>query len=244
MFKTTAKICLGLFLFGAAAAHAHMASDAQLCEQLLLRGKIYEGLVDEAADFEAELVQLESSSRGRALHDAQVLRGDFDVYIEELLEQRRSPREMITAFADLIVRERDLRAKLIPTLVQAPSPEITILDLSENPSALVADKPVATGNASSFIRNVTFSANVIADFWELAVAQQAKFLHAIFIGVVAPVGKTGVVRLSKNAVEVKTFVSGARLFGCLSDGKLTILKLDAEHVKPGASLGKYAALCK
>src|SRR5437868_19197 len=105
MFKTTAKICLGVTLFIAVEASAHMSLDAQVCEQGLVKANIFEGLVDEAADLEAELIHLERSSRGRALHDAQVLRADFELYIEELLEQRRPAREMISAFSNFIVRE-------------------------------------------------------------------------------------------------------------------------------------------
>jgi hypothetical protein len=238
-------VAFGIFIWGLNSyAHTSLRS---ACESLLEAVQAHDTLVEEAVDFEVQLEDLEASIGGKGLREAQTLRADFNMYVEDLLERKRSLPELLGLFAQISVREHALRTSLNPPedyRVEPGTP--TILEFAEKPEALIADVPLATGNEKSFIRFVTFSGDLLSEFQELALPQQTKFLRAIFTGIVGPVGESGVKYLhfiSKHLVEVKTFGGGSRLLGCLKSGRLTVLKLLPQHVHRRTSLMRYRLLC-
>jgi hypothetical protein len=246
MLKTTVKMALGAVFLVPGLAFAHYTP----CEDHLLRARIYENLVDEAADFELELNALESVCRGgRCLRDAQNLRAEFVMYVENLLEQNRPASEMLEGFAKLTTRAQLLEVQALPPkTVAGAAPPVrpsTVLDFESRPEALRADEPITTGNDSSYIRTVIFATDMLGEFWRLQAQLQVKFLRAIYLGIVGPVGESGIKLLTdiaKNLVEVKTY-GGTRLFGCLERGNLRILRVSTNPNHTPASLVKYRTLC-
>lgn len=226
---------------------AHEGPDLSCELHLEGHGEVLENLVEEAVEFESSLLDLETLCYGqRCLRDVQVLRLEFDSYIEDLLGQACGAVELIRRFGEFSSRETSLRASAVsvlkPDLTTASSPLRTILNFSENPAELPPNTPVELNNPRSSVRSVTFTDGVLPGFLKLAPPMQTKFLRSIFKGIVGPVDEAGIKQLShiaKHLVEVKIY-GEARLLGCLKDEKLIILRL-LMHKK--GSFTRYAALC-
>lgn len=233
-FITVALIC--------PPALAHAGPDFG-CELHLKHVQVVERLVEEAVEFESSLVELETLCHGqRCLREAQILRFDFNNYIEDLLGHSFGPAELSSRFAELSKREASLRAGGEPDLETASVLPPTILSFSENPEDLPPNTPIALGNPDNSIRNVIFTNGVLPEFLKLEPYMQAKFLRSIFKGVVGPVDEAGVKYLkhvAKHLVEVKIYAE-ARLLGCLKNDRLIIFRL-LNHKKH--SFARYASIC-
>lgn len=234
---------LGFFMSYGLVAHAHMAQP-QVCEAALVSEKAYDQLLSEAAALEERLLDL--TARSTKNYVLRILKGELDAQIDSLLGKSQSAERLREELEEISHKVEVESAEPLQEIKPTARPR-TILDFVKFPQELFAGGVVEISNQDSYIVSASFAGELLANYWDIPPAQQAKFLRAIYNGAVGPVGKSGIKRLQdihRDLVEVKILGTGTRLLGCLQRGHLTVLKLLLKHSDHGkGNLSRFRHLC-